>query len=385
MKNLSILTFLSLIILISCGKTDTEDSNQSQLDFSDIKVFNPVQISDVTEFGDDEFFGNVWFMLPLNDELVFVVDGSVQKIYKFSPNGTYHGFIGGEGSGPGEYGQIGFATIIPPDTLAIMDWRRAMITFNSPNETDEWEPKKYLDLPPPPFEYGSDLFFYLSSFSPAENGYLGHYRSSFTIADTASHSYQYFSEKDYSLKSKSDQQLVFENLGPTVVRRTENSVSMWSVMQLPRRLRELTSKNLIVDIWSLDPTIRILNVEGDELRRFPLFSKTIDRTDADKQAVAREVVRDPSNSIISRAELVNMLPVRQNYAHELHIDNLDRIWVKVNPQDEDAPEWIIYSLKGEIIGAMPTIEGRLVSIYNNFIFVNREPVTDIPSFTVYEF
>ncbi len=380
-KNVLVLSIL-LVIMSSCGSSDTEQSGD-EIDFSTIPIFQPEVIIDITEFGDDEFFGQIWNILPSNEDLIFVADGSQQKFFKFDVSGSYLGYIGGEGDGPGEYRQMGYSVILPPDTLAVMDWRNNMITFSSP-VNGVWEPVKFLDTPRPPIDYGGDIF-YFGMFHPLENGYLGVYRSSFTPVDTTTYSHEYYSLFDFDLTKLSEEPVLPAVSYRALVSRAENSVSMRSVNMLPRRYRLITSQNNVVDIWSQNSYAIIYSLDGSEVNRFQFHSERVPYSDSDKQEIVTEVIPDPSDSMFRRSEFINILPDVKNFVHDARIDDEDNIWLKVNPYHDDDPQWLVYSLTGDLIGAVDHIPGQIFKIQKGRIFVNMESERDIPSLTVFGF
>lgn len=62
-----------------------------------------------------------------------VVDGSSSEIRWFDANGALERVSGGRGAGPGEVGHVGDATLLPGDSVLILDWRNQRLAWFPPD------------------------------------------------------------------------------------------------------------------------------------------------------------------------------------------------------------------------------------------------------------
>ena len=135
---LSIPLLLVSILTISCG--DSEKTAQSE-------IIDPANFTEPThtatqvvliEETDDFFFGNIRTVQPTSKGDILVGDFTAMKFWVFNQNGDLVGEIGKEGSGPGEFKQLGKAYVGHNDTLFVMDWSNARISAFTESSPGKW-------------------------------------------------------------------------------------------------------------------------------------------------------------------------------------------------------------------------------------------------------
>lgn len=57
----------------------------------------------------------------LSDGRIVVVDGRAQDVRMFGPDGSFMGWVGGRGEGPGDFQMVGMVGVLPGDTLLLVD------------------------------------------------------------------------------------------------------------------------------------------------------------------------------------------------------------------------------------------------------------------------
>lgn len=122
---------------------------------------------------DDLFFARITTVQPTSKGDILVGDFDAKKFYVFNRTGDFIGEIGKEGSGPGEFQNLGKAYVGANDTLFVMDWNNARITGFTETTPGTWS--HTLDIPMQRTPGGSmNGFFHFGS-----DGMLGQYSQPF--------------------------------------------------------------------------------------------------------------------------------------------------------------------------------------------------------------
>lgn len=59
---------------------------------------------------------------------IFVLDQQARSVYRFDPDGTLAGVLGGPGDGPGELGPLAASLVVRGDTVLVGDWSQDRLT-----------------------------------------------------------------------------------------------------------------------------------------------------------------------------------------------------------------------------------------------------------------
>lgn len=73
--------------------------------------------------------------LRLSDARIVVVDGRAQDVRVFAADGSFQGWMGGQGEGPGEFLMVGMVGVLPGDTLVLVDHRLQRVSRFTPEGT----------------------------------------------------------------------------------------------------------------------------------------------------------------------------------------------------------------------------------------------------------
>lgn len=379
---------VSTCTMISCsGKT--EISPTSRPDLSSIPVYSPQLSARITEFGNDEFFGNVRHVQVASDNTIFVGDLSAKKIYMFDENGNYSGFLGGEGRGPGEIQQLFQMEMFSSDTLYSNDWQNARITLFA-RKDGKWQPIRYLTPPPPPIPYGGPEFFSLSSMWATPFGVLFNYSTSFTPADTSEYVKEFFSFRDFNLNETDATQRLKETMYKVLIHREQGrSVSMFNI-PFSHMVRSLiTSTGSIVRVYPATQEVRVFDVMTlDTLHTFVFPSRPVAVTAQEKREYAERMIPNPEQSVFTREALDRAAPDMHPPAREALLDEKDRLWIRVWPFEEGDPEWLIFTLEGDLVGAVHHPGGNVRVVRSDRIVTQIGPPHDDenePGIVMYRF
>lgn len=137
---------LAIMILIVAGCSGSTDPIGEIIDpanFSETthKLSEVLLIEETDEF----FFGQITNVQPTSKGHILVGDGTAKQFHVFDTNGNRIGVIGKEGSGPGEFQQMGKSYVTAGDTLLVMDWSNARITAFTEVRAGSWE--RALEIP----------------------------------------------------------------------------------------------------------------------------------------------------------------------------------------------------------------------------------------------
>lgn len=372
------------VTLMFTACTATSEEELSRPDFNHIPHFDIVNLFTVSEFDGDNFFASISHVSTSSDSTIFVTDFLSKKIFLFNHSGDYKGFLGGEGEGPGEFRQIGTVSLLAPDTLQVLDWQLARITLFSKSE-GEWNPVKYLDRPESIVDDESNLRYTFGNLYPHENGYLAQFNSSFSSVDTSSHSYSFYKKYDYKLNPIDNQKYQMHISSKPVIHRVPGrSVSVSPTPEGHRSLSSITDTAVRISTWTGENRIDISNVTGSDATSFKFPSERIPITDREKRELAEIRIPNPDNSMISRTDMIELIPDYKAFSNQLITDDKDRIWVLTNPFQEDDPEWLIYNKSGELLAAAKHPGGRFMQIKNNRAYISFTSADHEPAIGVYE-
>jgi hypothetical protein len=136
----------ALCALTACTSTDPGGDPTATTDSAGIAIvenrgpYEEWRIAEAPEVrigtveGDSAYqFHRVRFAGRLSDGRIVVADGSNQVRW-FDPDGTFRSATGGQGGGPGEFGNMVGFVLTPADTLVIHDSRNRRATWLSPGE-----------------------------------------------------------------------------------------------------------------------------------------------------------------------------------------------------------------------------------------------------------
>lgn len=375
---------LSIILLFTaCSSSDSLDEYSARPDFDQLTVFEIENLFNISTFNDGDFFASISKVAVGDDNTIFVSDPQVRKIYLFDQNGDYMEYLGGEGEGPGEFRQIGTVSLLAPDTLHVVDWQMARITFFSKKQ-GKWTAVKYFDRPTGAREYGSDIFFTFNSLYPHTHGYLGRFTSSFTPADTTTHSFAYYTKFDYELNPTDNQEYLMHVLSKPIVNRVPGrSVSVMPVPEEHRILYSNTTNGYKVSTWTGGNRIVISHITEDDSTGFEFPSNRVQIAEDEKKELVERRIPDPDNAMISREELRNYIPEYKGFSRQIIIDDQERIWILTRPFEDDDPEWLIYNKSGDLLAAAPHPGGTFMYIKNNRVYVSLTSIDGEPAFGVY--
>jgi hypothetical protein len=128
---------ISLVLLTNCsGKPDAIGEMIDPANFTETTH----KLSEVLIIQEDDnfFFGQISTVQPTSRGHILVGDITAKKFHIFDQNGNRIGEIGKEGSGPGEFQQMGTSVLTTGDTLMVMDWSNARITAFTQENPGKW-------------------------------------------------------------------------------------------------------------------------------------------------------------------------------------------------------------------------------------------------------
>jgi hypothetical protein len=143
-SNLASLLALS-IVLAACSGSD----KSATPDMIDPTAFaepsHTAQQEVLIEETDDFFFAQITAVQPTSKGDIIVGDFNAKKFFVFSASGELKGEIGKEGSGPGEFQNLGKAYVGANDTLFVLDWSNARLSAFIESAPGRWS--HALDIP----------------------------------------------------------------------------------------------------------------------------------------------------------------------------------------------------------------------------------------------
>ncbi len=143
-KPTRILIVAGILFAIGCGSEKTATPDMVSLDNFRETTHTLTETMVITET-DEFFFGRIQSVFPTSKGHVLVADWNAKTFHIFDSNGRRIGTVGKEGSGPGEFQQMGNIVISAGDTLFVQDWSNRRITAFTETSPGNW--KHELDIP----------------------------------------------------------------------------------------------------------------------------------------------------------------------------------------------------------------------------------------------
>lgn len=385
--NRLIIFILLLFLLASCSKDDKRAKNYNTSNFNQIPKFDLKEELKITEFNDDEFFGYVSNVLSGSNESILVSDPTTRKIHIFNNIGTYTGFLGGYGAGPGEFRRISNMDLLTSDTLQVIDITLARITFFT-QSADEWVKSSSFNIPIGS-NINSDLeMFSFRQFHRTDAGYIATFESgisSYKADNFIKECYQAFDKnfnpvKDNSPKCHNKLELIMhENSNAS-----EQTVSAMPIPEGYKTLTTVTQDGKIVRIWTEQPVVTIQNFYEDKNLpfEFEFHSAKIPITDDLKTELTQKAIPNSENSNIKQEQVFKSIPTYKGFSEQILVDDNNQIWI-LGRNENDRLIWLIYRLDGQLIGLTDHPGGVFTQIKNTRVYVANNTGDEEPSFAIY--
>lgn len=368
---LSIPLLLVSILTISCG--DSEKTAQSEIiDTADFaEPTHTAAQSVLIEETDDYFFGNIRTVQPTTKGDILVGDFTAMKFWIFNPNGDLVGEIGKEGSGPGEFKQLGKAYVGHNDTLFVMDWSNGRISAFAETEPGNWSHQ--FDIP-----IVRDGDRNLSGFSHfGEQGMIGHYRQSFSLDNLTPTDLPFFAKINRNGEKVGDNIATFRYTDMKMNRTT----NMISIFEIPfgrsGYVRESSHALHIANNEFFGATT--YNLEGDTLNKFQL--PVVERP------VTEDIIYERFNGDLSSdyyKSVSDLLPQVRPAFDSFQADNEGNVYFSFDDATEDSNLWLKFSADGQFLASFTIpAESIIHRIYNNKIYCNAGE-DEVPYIVVYE-
>ena len=372
MKNrLFLLLLLVSILAISCG--DSEKTAQNE-------IIDPANFTETThtaaqslliEETDDFFFGRITTVQPTSKGDILVGDFTTKKFFVFNPNGDLVGEIGKEGSGPGEFQQLGKAYVGHNDTLFVMDWSNARISAFTETSSGKWAHQ--LDIPMVRSEGGMlNGFFHFGS-----QGMVGQYSQPFRQGETTP------TEWPTVTRINRKGEKVGEPI--TSYRPFENKLEMGTnfirVFGIPfgKRGTVVESQNALHVSNNDFFGATTLSLDGDTLHHFQQNFVTRPVTD--------DMIHDTFDGDFTSdyyKSVSDVIPQVRPAFDSFQADNEGNVYFSFDDATEDSNLWLKYSPDGEYLASFTIPTGTTVQrIYNNKIYCSAG-ADDLPYIVVYE-
>ncbi len=336
LKFASILAFS--IGLAACSGSDTSETP----DMIDPAAYNETshtaQQDLLIEETDDFFFARITAVQPTSKGDIIVGDFNAKKFFVFNGSGDLIGEIGKEGSGPGEFQNLGKAYVGANDTLFVMDWSNARITGFTETAPGTWSHS--LDIPVQRTPGGSmNGFFHFGA-----DGMLGQYSQPFRPGGEVP------TEWPGVAKINRNGEKVGENL--FTYRPFESKVEMGTnfvrVFGVPfgKRGNVVESENA-------------LHVSNNEFMGATTFSLTGDTLNHFQLAVSQRPVTDDLINETFDGDLTSdyyksvsdVLPQVRPAFDNFQADDAGNIYFGFDDVTEDSDLWLKFSADGELLGS----------------------------------
>lgn len=313
-------------------------------------------------FGDNEevIIGQITNATVDTEGRVFIADFRQSTIYVYESDGTYLRQLGGEGEGPGEFGNLG-AVHADTDYLYAMDWNRRRLNVFSLTDLQ--------------FEFTINLMDDNPEIEELQNRYPGNYfvKNDGTIlvayglpyrpdTDPEEERHTIFYEVDRNGDIKSDE--LFSQRAPDILsHQTGDGARIVGMSPFGGRpLFALTGDGRPISAWSEDFLIKFHTTDGEYERA---FYYPYEKSEVDRQEVIDSYENDQMKQMVRNAEAPDTWPA----LNSLEVDDQNRLWVSTIVGDDEVYEWWILEEDGELLAKFTWPRSRnLQQIKNGFVY-----------------
>jgi len=382
---------LLIVIFIIIGNTCSNQSRQNSTEYEENGTFqaNKFKLEEeftISTFNGEEFFGYIYNAFETVDSTIFVGDLSNRKIQMFNYDGSYKGYLGGLGSGPGEFRRISNITLLAPDLVLVVDITLGRVTFyNIQNE--KWKLHETNNIP-----INSDLnsetdIYNFRKYIEVQNGYIGVYESTISTFDLNNDNFIricFVMHDENFNKIETVNPACYEKLELIVNQRSGSSVETVSAMPVPlghQTLYAVNEEGNLITTWTGEKTIDIKSFNSSSTNKFEYESAKILVSENLVREIVQERIPNESESVFSKEQLTNKIPSYKEFAEQMIIDDKNQLWI-LSRSSKDNLEWQLYDMNGNIKGKSSHPGGKLIQIKNNrAYFVSNEGE---PSFSVFK-
>ena len=272
---------------------------------------------------------------------ILVADTRQYYIRVFDEQGGYLQSLGGEGSGPGEFEQLGSINIgHHADTIYVRDFPRKQYILFHPEEEDYWTYRRSInyedfdhrDGATPgnvlPTSDGRKILWYGAMYNPARE-------------DPEERVVSLISP-DWNMEQE---EIIRTPVADAAVHRTNGGIMVSNNVPFGRNpILRIGPDDRLYHLWTEQLEIARFNPEGEpldtlsyRLPRDPIGSEELNEAIQEMN----EDLRDPAREAVPEYKLV---------ALDMHIDSQNRFWVQVAPSRDEGPIWLVLNSEGEPLG-----------------------------------
>lgn len=376
------------ILLNACLDNNHQNAiTTDTLDLRGIPTFGIQKEFNITKFNDGDFFGYVYSAFAGSDSTIFVGDPGKRKILLFNYDGTYKGYLGGHGAGPGEFRRISDISLLTPDTLLVVDVSLARLTFYS-IQKNEWALNKMIDYPLSPKINSEAGIYGFRNFSRTENGYVGVYESTISTFKSDSENYIticFVMYNDNLETINTSESICYDKVELIVSQNSGSSVETVSAMPIPhgyQTLYAISGKGDIITTWTGENLVFIKSFNSTNSHQFEYSSAKIPITSKMKEDLVNKAIPNENHSYFSKKKLIEKIPPHKGFAEQLLLDDENQLWILTRSL-EDSLVWHIYDISGNLNGRVLHPGGQFTQIKENKIYSVNNSENE-PSFSVYK-
>lgn len=294
---------------------------------------------------------------------------NAKKFYVFDQSGDLIGEVGKEGSGPGEFQQMGSSFLTKSDTLFVMDWSNARITAFTEQSSGRWRHELDVPMVRSPGNFINNFFHF------DELGLLGQFSQSFMPGGEQPTDWPTVGPINRSGEKVGDPLASYRPMDSKVNMGT-NFVSVFSVPYGRNGIvRQSDNAIHIVDTEFFGALT--LSVKGDTLHQFTY--PTVDRP------VTEDMIMTATNGPDSdyfRA-VRDVIPSTRPSFDSFQVDELGNLFFGFTRVTEDTDVWLKFTPSGEYLASFTLPNGTTIHRVRNGRLYTSAGANDFPHAIVY--
>lgn len=330
------------LLLSACGGNTGSDL---QPEFPAAATHELKNVFRVSEPDSGLFLNSVQQMRFLSDGNFLFRNGySATRLLEMSPDGSFQGFLGRQGRGPGEFIHLTGVVTDPWDSVYVYDRRNGRQQVFSRRDAGGWQLARVDPFKP---DLSRELIpdYPMELFPSDEHAYLGLFRNNISFDDTTTRFYEFVAGVDQNLELTGEIQMLRLAQDAAVYREGAGVSTDWDDEY--RRgfylFRPETSE--VVYVTNTSNEIRILRPDGEHRTAgyLPYERRANDLGEINRRLRTLSDTYDAERVERIRDKYLETEP----YYLNMYLDG-DRLWIRFSRSDSTAPDWAVTGLDGQV-------------------------------------
>jgi hypothetical protein len=339
--NLSVVSIFIILLISSCDRGFQREA----YNLPEEPTLELVELFRVSEPTDGVFFRWIRGIHILSDGKLIVQDVAAQQLFVFNQDGGFETAIGRKGRGPGEFEETYYVYVGSDDSLHVFEIGQSRHQVLARTNTGDWKHVRERVFKVRQ-ERGFGMPIPDSHVMESSDGRrFGIFRINPGFEDTSDGVYRYVSTLDENLEQSGESSRVRFVSDMAIGRKGENHMMLENHRFQGAFYNYMPDTDEVVYVKNTSNEIRSIDSEGKET--------VIGRLPYNRVPINQERVEGSIDDFREHAPFMEGIVREKILDHEPFYWNVmlkeNRLWVHLEREDKDKPDWLITTLNGEVL------------------------------------